>query len=279
MDGEIVVADPFQRYRGLEIAADAPSSTEREEVPYHFVGDLDLTQTSSVAEYSDAAHQMIDEIVARGRTPVVTGGTGLYVRAALAQLDFPGEVDAGVRGAVERLVATDLAGAVEELRETAPDEALRIDLKNPRRVSRALELARSGAPRPAHDQLWTESTRHPTLLIGVTRPRPTLDNLIAARVHRELADGLIAELERAVDLPGVSRAALQIIGAREVLAMREGQIEANDLPELLATRTRKLARAQLTWLRKTPSVHQLDLRTGGAGDALADLLDLWKERP
>ena len=247
-------------------------------MPYHFVGDLDLTQTSSVADYASAAHTVIDQIVSRGRTPIVTGGTGLYLRAALADLDFPGEVAPDVRAAVERLVTTDLDAAVAELRRESPDDAARIDLRNPRRVGRALELARSGTTRPARDQLWTETARHNTVLIGVTRPRPILDSMILARVHRELGDGLVAELERAIDLPGVSRAALQIIGAKEVLGVRAGQIEATDLPELLAARTRKLARAQLTWLRKTPSVTQLDLGMRPSIEACDSVRRLWKER-
>lgn len=276
LNGEIVVADPFQRYRGLEIAADAPSAAERAEVPYHLVGDLDLTQSSSAAEYAAAAHATIDDILDRDRVPIVAGGTGLYLRAALAELDFPDEAPLDVRQAVEQLVASDLRGAIDELHQREPATAARIDLRNPRRVSRALELARVGASRPAHDRLWTDTTRHPTRIVGVTRPRPTLDALIAQRVQRELDDGLVAEIETALDTPDFSRAASQIIGVREVLALRIGQIESTALPELLAARTRKLARAQLTWLRKTPAVHEIDLGTAPAVNALERLHSLWE---
>jgi tRNA dimethylallyltransferase len=274
-DGEIVVADPFQRYRGLEIAADAPSEGDRAEVPYHFVGDLDLTETSSVAAYAESAHARIDDILQRGRVPIVSGGTGLYLRAALAELDFPGEVATEVRDAVEQLVATDLPAAIDELHTLDPDEATRIDLRNPRRVSRALELARSGSPRPATDRLWTDATRHPTCLVGVVRPRDVLDGLIEQRVNRELADGLLAEIEAAIDTDGFSRSAAQIIGVREVLALRAGTIGRSDLPALLTGRTRKLARAQLTWLRKTPSVHELDLGTEPPERAVEALHAVW----
>lgn len=270
-----MVADPFQRYRGLEVAADAPSKDQRADVPYHFVGDLDLTQTSSAAEYAQAAHERIDDILRRERLPIVTGGTGLYLRAALAELDFPGEVAVEVRSAVEQLVSTDLPAAIDELQALNPDEAAQIDLRNPRRVSRALELARSGASRPATGRLWTEATRRPTVLVGVVRPRDVLDRLIAQRVHRELADGLVAEIEAAIDTAGFSRSAAQIIGVREVLAVRSGEIESLELPALLAARTRKLARAQLTWLRKTPSVHELDLSTAPPERALKALHSVW----
>ena len=276
LNGEIVVADPFQRYRGLEIAADAPSAAERAEVPYHLVGDLDLTQSSSAAEYAAAAHATIDDILGRDRVPIVAGGTGLYLRAALAELDFPDEAPLDVRQAVEQLVASDLRGAIDELHQRVPATAARIDLRNPRRVSRALELARVGASRSAPDRLWTDTTRHPTRIVGVTRPRPTLDALIAQRVQRELDDGLVAEIETALDTPDFSRAAAQIIGVREVLALRIGQIESTALPELLAARTRKLARTQLTWLRKTPAVHEIDLGTAPAVNALERLHTLWE---
>ncbi len=272
------MADPFQRYRGLEIAADAPSVDERAEVAYHLVGDLDLTQTSSAAGYAVAAHAAIDDILQRGRLAIVTGGTGLYLRAALAELDFPMEAPPDVRRRVEDLVAHDLLQAIDELGRLDPQAAARIDLRNPRRVSRALELARAGITRPAHDRLWTEITRHPTVLIGVSRPRETLDSLIAQRVQRELDDGLVAEIEAALDTPGLSRTAAQIIGVREVLALRAGEIDVTQIPDLLAARTRKLARAQLTWLRKTPAVDELDLGITPSRDGLNALCERWGRR-
>lgn len=275
LGGEIVVADPFQRYRGLEIAADSPRERERREVPHHFVGDLALTETSSAGAFARAAHRAIDDILARGRLPIVAGGTGLYLRAALADLDFPADVPEAVRRDVERLVADDIDGAIAELRRRAPATAARIDMRNPRRVSRALELARIGAGDGRSDRLWTAATRHPTCLVGVVRPQAVLDRLIALRVRRELDDGLVGELEAALATPGVSRSALQIIGVREVTAVHDGTLERAALPDALAARTRRLARAQLTWLRKTPGVAELDLGEAPAQEALQALMSLW----
>lgn len=148
-------------------------------------------------------------------------------------------------------------------------------MRNPRRVARALQLARAGTPPAQVDRLWSGATRRPTLLVGVTRPREVLDRLIATRVARELADGLVAEIERAAATPGFSRAAGQIIGVSEVAALREGAITAAELPGLLAARTRRLARGQMTWLRKTPGVTELDLGSEPALSALPRLLALW----
>lgn len=270
LDGEIVVADPFQRYRGLEIAADSPRPTERDEVPYHLVGDLALHESSTAAQYAAMAHAAIDDILRRGRVPIVSGGTGLYVRAALAELDFPAQPSADVREAAEHLASTDLEAAVRRLWELDRAAAERVDVANPRRVTRALALAMSGVSTKPSDELWATSTRHPATIVGLSRDRAAIDALIATRVEREIADGLVEEIEAAIDAPqGLSREAAQIIGVKEVLAMRSGELDRADLPARLATRTRRLARAQLTWLRKTPGITEIAV-DGLATDEVAD---------
>ena len=242
---------------------------------YHFVGDLDLTESSSAGAYGRDAHATIDAIQARNRVPIVAGGTGLYLRAALGHLDFPAKVAEDVANDVEALVAADLPGALGELRRLRPATAERIDARNPRRVARALALARSGIE-PPRDRLWSGETRHPTLLVGVVRPRPVLHRLIAARVARELADGLLDEVGAALDTPRLSREAAQIIGVREVRALRRGELTPAEVPDRLSARTRRLARAQLTWLRKTPNVVELDLGEAPPGAALPALLDAYR---
>ncbi len=274
LGAEIVVADPFQRYRGLEIAADSPRPDALAEVRYHCVGDLALTERSTAAGFAERAHAAIDACATAGRPAVVSGGTGLYLRAALADLGFPAEGPAEVRTWAEGLAGGDPAAALEELRARDPDAAARVDAANPRRLARALEVAAAGGRRG--DALWTAGLRRPTLLVAVTRPREELDRRIARRVLRELDDGLVAEIEAALDTPGVSREALQVIGAREVAALRAGELDAADLPERLAARTRRLARRQLAWLRRTPGVAELDLGEVPAEDALPALLALWR---
>jgi tRNA dimethylallyltransferase len=277
LGGEVVVADPFQRYRGLEIAADAPRAPERAEVPYHAVGDLAPSESSSAGGYAAIAHTAIDGALARGRVPVVAGGTGLYLRAALADLEFPSPAPAQVAGWAEDLVARDLPGAADALRARDPAAAARVDLANPRRLARALAIAAGGAPASgAADRLWASATRHPTLIVGVVRPRPVLDALIARRVRRELEDGLVAELDAALE-GGLSREAAQVIGVREVLALRAGELDASELPDRLAARTRRLARRQLAWMAKTPGVVPLELGDRPAEEALPELLRLWRE--
>jgi tRNA dimethylallyltransferase len=263
-----VVADPFQRYRGLEIAADSPRPDERAEVRYHLVGDLALDERSSAGAFARLAHAAVDGILARGALPIVAGGSGLYLRAALTDLGFPAPVPPAVRARAEALVAEDPGAAIAVLHARDPDAASRVDARNPRRLARALELALAGTTGRPVDRLWTDATRHPTLLVGVVRPRPVLDRLIAERVRRELDEGLVAEIEAAVAEPGLSREAAQIIGVREVLALDRGELAGAELAERLTARTRRLARAQLTWLRKTPAAELVDLGEGAAEDAV-----------
>jgi tRNA dimethylallyltransferase len=276
--GELVVADPFQRYRGLEIAADTPGPQARAEVRHHCILDLDLTERSTAAAFAERAHAAIDDILRRGRVPVVSGGTGLYMRAALSDLGFPPEPSDDAREAAERDALTDPDGALAELRALDPDRAAAIDHLNPRRVGRALALARTaGGPLPRGDALWARATRHPTLLVALSRPRDELDRRIAVRVRRELGDGLVAELEAALDTPGLAREPGQIIGMREVAAMRAGELGADDLPGRLEARTRRLARKQLTWLRKTPGLISVDLGARDPGDATDEVIALWED--
>ena len=274
LGAEIVVADPFQRYRGLEIAADSPRPPALAEVRHHCVGDLDLTDRSTAAGFARRAHAAIDACAAAGRPAVVSGGTGLYLRAALADLGFPAEPPPEARDWAERLAEDDPDAALAALRARDPAAAAAVDAANPRRVARALQVAAGGGRRGA--ALWTAPPRRPTLVVAVTRPRDVLDHRIAERVLRELDEGLVAELEAALDTPGVSREALQVIGAREVAAMRAGELDAADLPDRLAARTRRLARKQLTWLRRMAGVAELDLGDEPAEAALPRLLALWR---
>ncbi|MDH3227665.1 MAG: hypothetical protein OEM67_11340 [Thermoleophilia bacterium] len=273
--GEIVVADPFQRYRGLELAADAPRELSRREVVYHCVGDLRLDQSSTAADFALKAHRAIDACMHAERVPIVSGGTGLYLRAAISDMDFPAAGEGRDSAWAERLALSDPDAALRALRAADPEAAESVDAANARRVARALAIAASGGRSRTSTALWSSETRYPALIIMVTRPREVLDDLIAARVRRELDEGLIDELETALDTPGVSREAMQIIGAKEVAAMRAGILDRSELEERLCARTRRLARKQLTWLRKSRVDREIDLGDRPADTALAEVLDVW----
>ncbi len=276
LGGEIIVADPFQRYRGLEIAADAPSPRERDEVPYHLVGDLDLGASSTAADFARRAEEAIHRITGRGGVPIVAGGTALYLRAALHDLDFRPPPDPAIRDRIEREVAKDLAAAAARLRHADPEGAQSVDSANPRRVARALEALETATGRGTG--LWEAPPRRPYLLVAVTRPRAELDRQIASRVAREIHDGLVAEIETALQHPGgLSREAAQIIGVREVMAINAGEIDAEALADRLAARTRRLARKQDTWLRRMRPDATLDLGASPAAESGPRLAAIWRE--
>ncbi len=239
---ELVSADAMQVYRGL------PLLTNQSGFPTRLVGVLELGDEGSVAGYQRLAHAAIDEILASGRTPIVVGGTGLYLRAALGQLELPPPPAPGVRERLERFydrVGGERAHALLAARD--PAAVVVVHANDRRRVVRALELAEAGSSlRPGEDRLWGEHTRHPTLIVGLELPRDELLRRIEARTRRMFERGVEEEVRRALAGP-VSATARSVFGLREVAELpREEAIEA------LIVRTRRYAAYQRKWMRRIP---------------------------
>ncbi|HZC74437.1 MAG TPA: tRNA (adenosine(37)-N6)-dimethylallyltransferase MiaA [Gaiellaceae bacterium] len=237
---EVVSADAMQIYDGL------PILTNRSPHPERLVGMWPLSHLASVGEYAPLAHAAIDEILAAGRTPLVVGGTGLYFRAALAELELPPAPTPGSRERWERLY--DEAGAVAthaRLEELDPAAAARIHPNDRRRVIRGLELAEAGRSLvPQREILFGGAWRHPTLVVGLDVPKPELDRRIAERTQRMFEAGLEEEVRATLDLE-LSATAQKVIGLREVATLpREEAIDA------LTARTRRYAAYQRKWLRR-----------------------------
>ena len=239
---ELVSADAMQVYRGLPILTN--------QAPARLVGIWPLDHEASVGEYQRLAHAAVDEILAAGRTPVVVGGTGLYLRAALAELELPPAPAPGARARWEAAY-DDRGGDVvhAELAARDPAAAAAVHPNDRRRVVRALELAGAGASlRPRRDRLWTEETRLPTLLVGLDVPKDVLERRILARTQAMFEAGVEEEVRRAL-AGAVSTTARKVMGLREVAELpREQAIEA------LAVRTRRYAAYQRKWLRRLPGV-------------------------
>src|SRR5438034_3949166 len=245
---ELVSADSMQVYRGL------PILTNQSDYPTRLVGIWDLGHEASVGEYQELAHAAVDEILAAGRTPVVVGGTGLYLRAALAELALPPAPPREARERLERLY--DRVGAErahELLAERDAGAAAAVHPNDRRRVVRALELAEAGSSlRPSQDRLWAGETRHPTLIVGLELPREELRRRIEARTHEMFERGVEEEVRRALSGQPVSATARHIHGLREIAELpREQALEA------LILRTRRYAVYQLRWLRRIPGVVSL----------------------
>jgi tRNA dimethylallyltransferase len=245
---ELVSADAMQVYRGL------PILTNQSKHPARLVGYLGLDEEGSVAEYQRLAHEAIDEILTAGRTPVVVGGTGLYLRAALADLELPPPPPPGTRDRLERLY--DEEGAEQAhalLAERDPEAAAAVHPNDRRRVVRALELAEAGSSlRPGKDTLWSGETRHPTRVFGLEVPPEELARRIEARTHEMFERGVEDEVARALSGP-ISPTASTIHGLQDISELpREEAIEA------LVARTRRYAAYQRKWMRRIPGIVLLD---------------------
>jgi len=244
MPAEVVSADAMQVYEGL------PILTNRSPHPERLVGVWPLSHLASVGEYAPLAHAAIDEILAQGKTPLVVGGTGLYFRAALAELDLPPAPSVGARERWERLY--DEAGpeaAHARLGELDLEAAERVHPNDRRRVVRALELAEAGRSLvPRRDELFGGAWRHPTLVVGLEVPKTELERRIAERTRRMFEAGVEDEV-RAALVAEPSATAGKVIGLHEVATLRrEEAIEA------LTTRTRRYAAYQRKWLRRLEDV-------------------------
>jgi tRNA dimethylallyltransferase len=249
-DPVAVSADALQLYAGLEVLTGAATAADRKRLEHRLLGILPLTARATAGDYARRAHAEIDALIAAGRRPIVVGGTGLYLRAALAELDLRPPPDPALRERLaDRLAAEGATALHAELATRDPDAAAVIAPTDRQRVLRALELLEAGAAPPAGDQLWTAETRHPTLLVALTMEREALYRRIDARVEAMVAAGAIDEVRRA-DAAGASPSARQALGFAELL---RGDVAA------MQARTRRYAKRQLTWLRKLPGTLAIDV--------------------
>jgi tRNA dimethylallyltransferase len=252
-----VNCDAIQVYRGLEVLSGAVSGPERARLEHRLLGVVEIDGEFSAGRYANLAHAEIDQLIAEGRRPIVVGGAGLYLRAALSDLDLRPPVPDEVRTGVEAEIA---ARGPEVLHaELDPDLAQTVHPRDRKRVARLTELQRVGVePRRSSERLWNEGLRHPTVLAGLTIEREELDRRIDSRVEAMLAAGARKEVRRAMSA-GASRTARAAIGFAELL---------RDDVEAMKTAQRRYARRQLTWMRKMAGVELID-RTGRGDDEVA----------
>ena len=259
-----VSADALQVYAGLEILTGVATAAEQARLEHRLVSFLPVDARFSVAEYAALAHAQIDELLDDGATPIVLGGTGLYLRAALTELALRPPPPPGAR---ERWNAALEQRGPEALHallaQRAPWAAAGIEPGDRHRIVRALELEEIGALEPpqGESQLWSDQVRRPTRLVGLTMERAELYERIDRRVDAMVAAGAIEEV-RAAHRAGASSTARAALGFEELLA---GDVEA------MKRRTRNYAKRQLTWMRKLAGVELLDA-TGRSPDELADAL-------
>jgi tRNA dimethylallyltransferase len=267
LPGESVSADAMQAYRGL------PILTNQSDRPSHLTAIWPLDHDGSVAEYQRLAHAAIDDVLARGATPVVTGGTGLYLRAALSGLVLPPPPPPGLRERMEELY--DRVGAErahELLAERDAEAAAGIHPNDRRRIVRALELVETGSSlRRGADRLWAADTRHPTLLFGLDVPREELTRRIDERTAAMWERGVEEEVAQALSEP-IGATAATIFGLREV-----AELPRAEAIEAVAARTRRYAAYQRKWMRRIPDL--VTVRADRpAGDTADEILQMARTR-
>ena len=255
LEADIVVADSMQIYSGLAIVTNQPGAEARARARYHLVGWASPQDECTVADYAGLAHEVMDGLRAAGRPVVVEGGSGLYLRAALGDLAFGGTPDGAGRRELEERWARDPASLVAELRRLAPEVAARVDVRNPRRVIRALEsLDRESGAAAQTGELWSAGGRYAHRLVALDPgdDRGALKERIERRVDEMLAAGALEEVAAARAAGAFSRTAAQAIGVRELCAVLDGELAPPEAAVRMKARTRALARRQLTWMRKLP---------------------------
>jgi tRNA dimethylallyltransferase len=264
-----VSADALQVYRGLELLSGAATREEQDRLEHRLLSFLDPNETFSAGEYAALAHREIDAALTSGRRPIVVGGTGLYLQAALTDLELRPPPDPAIRSRIQSALEAHGPEALhKQLAARAPHAAASIDPRDRTRVSRALELLEMGeepAPAGAESRLWTARLRHPTLLVGLTMQREQLYALIDARVEKMVANGAEEEVRRA-HAAGASHTARAALGFEELL---RGDVQG------MKRRTRNYAKRQLTWMRRLQGVHEMDLTEWSASlaaDRIARIL-------
>ncbi|WP_433006236.1 tRNA (adenosine(37)-N6)-dimethylallyltransferase MiaA [Kribbella sp. CA-294648] len=255
LPGEVVNADAMQVYRGMDVGTAKITPAERAGVPHHLLDILDVTQTATVAEFQHLARTAIDDCLRRQVTPVLAGGSALYIRAILDDFAFPG-TDPAVRERLEAELEERGSGEMHRrLAEADPAAAEQILPSNGRRIVRALEVIEiTGGPYvatlPEHRYVYPGAVQ-----LGLDVPRPVLDERIDHRVDRMFEQGFVAEVE---DLLGKGllegRTANRALGYSQVIALLRGELSETEARERTAQATRRFARRQDSWFRKDPRI-------------------------
>jgi tRNA dimethylallyltransferase len=272
-DVELISVDSMQVYRGMDIGTAKPTSAERTRVPHHLLDLVDPTGEFSVTEFQSAYRRAIADIAERGRRAILVGGTGLYHRAVIDELEMPGEwpeVRHRLAAEVEALGPELLHARLAEIDPVAAD---RMEPTNTRRIVRALEVCEgSGHPFSSFGPGLAAYPPSPVTQIGLRWDRTVLAERIARRVHQMMAAGLLDEV-RGLAVGGLSKTAAQALGYKELLAHLAGETSLDQAVELICVRTRQFAVRQLRWFQRDPRIRWIDVEHDPVVEAVPIVLD------
>ena len=263
LGGEIINTDSMQFYRGMDIGTAKLPVEERRGIPHHLIDILDVTAEANVQDFQARARTAIADIRDRGHRPILVGGSGLYVRAAVDHMEFPG-TDPDIRARLEAEAAADRWSLHQRLRELDPTAAEKITVNDQRRIARALEVIELTG-RAFSAQLPDYQEIEPTIHLGLSMDRPILHERIAARVELMWDQGWVDEVRSLLEVGlAEGRTASRAIGYAQIRRHLDGELSAAEAKEETIVRTRQFARRQDTWFRRDPRIHWID---GSAADA------------
>mgnify|MGYP001235135299 CR=1 FL=1 len=273
--GEVISADSRQIYRGMDIGTAKATLDERSRAPHHLIDIRNPDEVLTLAEYQALAYAAIDDIHRRGRVPFLVGGTALYLRAVVEGLRIPSVApDPALRAELEAdLAAHGVAALAARLAQLDPKSAAQIDLRNPRRVLRALEIVLLTGQSKV-DLEGSSTPPYRMLLIALSRPRSDLHRRIDARVDEMFAQGLVAETQRLLAAGyGPALPAMTSLGYREVIAYLAGRMTLGEAAARIKTETHRFVRHQDTWFRKLGNLHWFDLTRQDEGEIVGFVMD------
>ena len=275
--GEIVSCDSMQIYKYMSIGSAKPTAEELSRAKHWLVDEIDPREDFSVARYRDMAKEAINDILSRGKTPVVAGGTGLYLNSLLYDMDFS-EADRDMELRQTLMDEADLFGpeyVYKKLETIDPVKASKIHPNNLKKVIRALEGASNGKGISEFSELTTRTGDYDVLLIGLTRDREELYDRINRRVDIMVEQGLFKEVEELLEM-GLQEEDISMkgIGYKEVIAFYDGQMTEDEAIDKIKQNTRHLAKRQLTWFRRYEDMHWINITELGDEGAMKEIMDL-----
>jgi len=266
--GEIISVDSMQVYRGMNIGTAKPSAAERDRVPHHLIDVADVKEPYDAARFVREVETVIADVAARGRRPILCGGTGFYLKAWLEGLGESPPSDTALRAELE---ATPVEELLTELAARDPETHARIDRQNPRRVVRAIEVIRlTGKPFSEQRAEWRKGGSRDARVVGLCRESEDLRERIDRRVDEMFAAGLVNEVKALLEAGlELNRSAAQAIGYRQVIEHLRGERDLAETIALVKTRTWQFARRQMTWFRNQLTVEWVDVDREARMDEIA----------
>lgn len=279
LDAEIISADSMQVYRGMDLGTAKATVTEQERIKHHLLDVVDPDQAFNVADYLDLATKALNDLQARDRTPILIGGTGLYIDALLDGFLFPDSTaDPKLRAQLQEQADRDPDSLYQELSKVDPQSAQKLHPNDVRRVIRALEVYQRTGETMSSLQKKKAKEKRPylPLYIGLTRDRSELYERVNMRVDEMLAQGLVEEVRTILAKYPKQPTALQALGYKEIVLYLQGQLDLEEASELLKRDTRRYAKRQLSWFRRNKRIHWFNRSEQQEDEILNSIFQLWQ---